>query len=188
MKKRTIAAIAVFALVSVAAIAVEPDGYYDAARGKTKGALLSALESCISNHTTIGYKAGLNELYKTSDVRENGTVWDMYSTSSYSFGNACGNYSNVGDCWNKEHSMPKSWFSEGTPMRGRRHPSRRGHGQSCAPRHMSCDAPLPRGQRRPYTVAVALERGLGVVKTCQRICVELILYAKIEEIVEVSNN
>lgn len=36
------------------------------------------------------------------------------------------------------------------------------------------------------TVAVALERGLGVVKTCQRICVELILYAKIEEIVEVS--
>ena len=116
MNKMKLTALAVAALVAASAPAAEPDGYYDAARGKSKGALLAALESCISDHTTIGYSAGLEDLYKTSDTRADGSLWDMYSTSSYSIGNACGNYKNVGDCWNREHSMPKSWFNKATPM------------------------------------------------------------------------
>jgi len=30
--------------------------------------------------------------------------------------NQCGNYSGEGDCYNREHSFPKSWFNDGTPM------------------------------------------------------------------------
>lgn len=114
-KHKTTLAMLLVAVMAIGASAAEPSGYYSKAYGKNKGALLKALESCISSHTTIAYKGGLNDLYETSDVR-NGKVWDMYSTANFEFSNTCGNYSNVGDCWNKEHSMPQSWFGGGTPM------------------------------------------------------------------------
>ena len=42
----------------------------------------------------------------------------MYSTATFIVGqNQCGNYKNVGDCYNREHSMPKSWFDEASPMK-----------------------------------------------------------------------
>ncbi|MDE5968068.1 MAG: endonuclease, partial [Muribaculaceae bacterium] len=42
---------------------------------------------------------------------------DMYSTKHWSFSSKCGNYSSVGDCYNREHSLPKSWFKEASPMK-----------------------------------------------------------------------
>ncbi len=79
--------------------------------------LKTKLFHVINKHTTISYQPGLNEAYKTTDVREDGTVWDMYGDFTFSLtGNACGNYKNEGDCWNKEHSMPKSWFNNSAPM------------------------------------------------------------------------
>lgn len=95
------------------------DNYYDVdAIDKLTGAdLKTKLFETISNHVTISYKTGLTEAYNTTDLRPDGTVWDMYGDFNFSLsGNACGNYKNEGDCWNKEHSMPKSWFNDQSPM------------------------------------------------------------------------
>lgn len=96
--------------------AKEPEGYYKNAEGKNKAALLSALCEIVGPHTEIGYR-GLWSLYKESDVRADGTIWDMYSTSKYRPGSdQCGSYTAMGDCYNREHSFPKSWFNDEHPM------------------------------------------------------------------------
>ncbi len=93
-----------------------PSGYYSSCEGKTGQSLLTSLYSTITNHTVISYD-GLWDLYNTSDVRDDGTIWDMYSTKHWTPGKQkCGNYSLVGDCYNREHSMPKSWFNDAKPM------------------------------------------------------------------------
>ena len=97
--------------------AAEPDGYYSSCEGKTGDALLKALFEVVGPHTVVSYKTGLWEVYKTSDVRPDGTLWDMYSTKVWPKNfTKCGNYKVVGDCVNKEHSFPKSWFDDATPM------------------------------------------------------------------------
>lgn len=60
--------------------------------------------------------------YKTTDVYpadsldKAGKIWDMYSNVLFTpVTDQCGNYGNVGDCYNREHSLPKSWFSNKTP-------------------------------------------------------------------------
>ena len=59
--------------------------------------------------------------YKTTDVYPKGhpmagKIWDMYSDCSFTAGNdQCGTYSDECDCYNREHSMPKSWFNEEKP-------------------------------------------------------------------------
>lgn len=93
-----------------------PEGYYDSCEGKTGQALLEALCTKVGSHTTVGYD-GLWTLYRTSDIDENGKIWDMYSTKRWTFSSEqCGNYSSIGDCYNREHSFPKSWFSDASPM------------------------------------------------------------------------
>ena len=100
---------------AVMARGAEPSGYYSSCEGKNKAALLTALYKVVGPHTTVSYK-GLLDLYKTSDVDANGKIWDMYSTKRWNTGETCGNYSNVGDCYNREHSFPKSWFNDASPM------------------------------------------------------------------------
>ena len=96
--------------------ATEPNNYYNKCENKGGAALLTALQSVVGAHTVVSYD-GLWDVYKTSDVRANGTVWDMYSTKEWVVGKEhCGNYKNVGDCINREHSMPKSWFNDASPM------------------------------------------------------------------------
>lgn len=102
-------------LVSGAVSAAVPSGYYSTCENKSGATLLTALNQKISAHTTVSYKA-LLDLYKTSDVRPNGKIWDMYSTKEWNAGETCGNYSYVGDCYNREHSFPKSWFDDASPM------------------------------------------------------------------------
>lgn len=105
-----------FLLISVQLSAQAPANYYDGAKGKSAKTLLIALHDIIDGHHNVGYD-GLWAVYKTSDVRTDGTIWDMYSTSKFVLGKgACGNYKYVGDCYNREHSFPKSWFSNGSPM------------------------------------------------------------------------
>ena len=104
-----------------------PPGYYDAANGKSGVALQAALHNIIKGHTVISY-AGLWTAFYTSDDKPNGKVWDMYSDIpdgtpngnppyTFTFGtDQCGNYSAEGDCYNREHSWPKSWFNDTPPM------------------------------------------------------------------------
>ncbi|MBK7173272.1 MAG: endonuclease [Bacteroidales bacterium] len=101
-----------------------PQGYYDPAAGKYGTALKQALHDIIDNHTVLSYDF-LITAFETTDKKSNGKVWDMYSDIpggtppyEYSFNNndECGSYNGEGDCYNREHSWPKSWFSDKTPM------------------------------------------------------------------------
>lgn len=48
----------------------------------------------------------------------NGKVWDMYSDiTDFSFSIHAGTIKNEGDCYNREHSVPQSWFNEARPMK-----------------------------------------------------------------------
>lgn len=105
--------LALTALLSASATAEIPSGYYDSCEGKTGQALLTALYQKITTHTNVGYD-GLWDVYKKSDVRANGSLWDIYTTKEWgSSFTKCGNYSVIGDCINREHSMPKSVWGGG---------------------------------------------------------------------------
>ncbi|MCQ2264631.1 MAG: endonuclease [Bacteroidales bacterium] len=83
-----------------------------------------ALYQIIKNHTSITYN-DLWDAYKQTDKKPDGTVWDIYSdipngTAPYQFTfdvDKCGNYHAEGDCYNREHSVPQSWFGEQMPMK-----------------------------------------------------------------------
>jgi len=112
-------------LVSGIAIinAQPPAGYYTTAAGKTGTDLQQALHDIIDNHNSVSY-ATLWTSFKTTDKKANGKVWDMYSdipggTPPYEYTfvtDQCGNYNGENDCYNREHSWPKSWFNDGYPM------------------------------------------------------------------------
>ena len=94
-----------------------PANYYTEAEGKSGEDLRQALYKIIKSHTNVGYD-GLYNVYPTSDVTDDGKVWDMYSTCTWEHGKKqCGNYSKVCDCYNREHSVPQSWFNEANPMK-----------------------------------------------------------------------
>ena len=104
-----------------------PAGYYSTATG-TGYTLKTQLYNIIKDHTVIDY-AGLYVTYQTSDIdnffEKDGSVLDMYSenpagTDPYNYSIAatqrCGNYTNEGDCYNREHIIPQSVFNELSPM------------------------------------------------------------------------
>ena len=102
-----------------------PSGYYDQASGLTGEALQIALYNIIKGHTSVSYDNVWSAFYHT-DAKSNGKVWDMYSdvpggTPPYEFTfgtKQCGSGGGgvEGDCYSREHSFPKSWFNELTPM------------------------------------------------------------------------
>ncbi len=111
-------------VVSVALFAQIPAGYYDAAAGKSGAQLKTALFQITgSGFSGISYSA-LYGAYITTDAKPGNVVWDMYTdipngTPVYIFhygSGTCGNYSKEGDCYNREHSMPQSWFNSASPM------------------------------------------------------------------------
>lgn len=110
-----------------AGFAQAPAGYYANATG-TGYTLKTQLYNIIKDHTVQTY-AGLYVTYETSDIdnffENDGSVLDMYSenpagTDPYIYSIAttqrCGNYTNEGDCYNREHIIPQSIFNEASPM------------------------------------------------------------------------
>jgi len=105
------------------AFAQIPNGYYDDAQGLSGAQLKTALSNIIDNHNVQSYDA-LWIHFESTDPKPNGKVWDMYSdvpggTPPYEFNfgdDQCGNYGGEGDCYNREHSFPKSWFNDASPM------------------------------------------------------------------------
>lgn len=111
------------ALVFVAQMLWAIDQSYYVLIENTQG---STLRDNLTTITSVGPKnmsyAKLWDAYKMTDVYpadsvgKAGKIWDMYSNVLFTPGtNQCGNYGNVGDCYNREHSMPKSWFNEQAP-------------------------------------------------------------------------
>ena len=115
MKKIFLVAFTV--LLAFAALA-QPANYYNTTNGLTGEPLKMALHDIIKGHTSITY-AQLWDAFWSTDNKGDGIVWDMYSdipggTPAYQFQmvvDQCGNYSGEGDCYNREHSWPQSWFN-----------------------------------------------------------------------------
>ncbi len=104
-----------------------PAGYYDGTQDLTGKALLLKLQSIISDgQVTLDYGDLYTYYEKTDRVPNTNKVWDMYSmdgncNASYYYyfgqGQECGTYSGEGDCYNREHSVPQSWFNKNYPMK-----------------------------------------------------------------------
>ena len=86
--------------------------YYVKIDGKSGKSLFDAVQTVTkTGYSSLGYD-GLWGAYPYTDVHENGYVWDMYSDCTWKSinSNHCGEYKNECDCYNREHSIPKSWY------------------------------------------------------------------------------
>lgn len=113
----------VLSLVMGGVWAQGPNGsgeYYKAADGKCGAELKTALFNIIKlpNTAPISY-GGLYDAYKKTDTRPDGYVRDWYSVETkYVHGvDNSGGYKKEGDMYNREHSVPQSWFNENAPMK-----------------------------------------------------------------------
>lgn len=101
-----------------------PSAYYSTVNTQRGAALKTVLYNKILGHTVTSYTPGVWTAYQTTDVQPSGKVWDVYSTrfdqaSPYEYTmttNQCGTYSVEGNCYNREHSFPQSWFNSASPM------------------------------------------------------------------------
>ena len=107
-----------------------PVNYYQSASGLTCSALKTAVAGIISNGSVELLYSDLWATYPRTDKKRNDAntadvVWDMYSDNPggpdpYTFTfitDQCGQYNKEGDCYNREHTFPQSWFNELTPMK-----------------------------------------------------------------------
>ena len=99
--------------------------YYANANGKSGTSLYNALNTITNvGFSSLGYDGAITA-YQTTDVYPTdpshpdyeagkaGKLWDMYGACSFTLGDECGNYSDECDCYNREHSIPKSWWGGG---------------------------------------------------------------------------
>ena len=91
--------------------------YYRGADGQKGEALKTALYNIIKEPKVTSY-AGLKDAYTKTDVRPDGSLRDWYSNiTHYVPGGAFGSNNKEGAGYNREHSVPQSWFSEASPMK-----------------------------------------------------------------------
>ncbi|ESP91952.1 endonuclease [Pseudoalteromonas luteoviolacea] len=99
----------------------DPTGYYATAAGLTGLALKSELHAIIKNHNNQGYGAlwsFIDQHERDRYFEQDNSVLDRYSEKPsgadtinfVAVSGQCGSYRAEGDCYNREHSFPKSWF------------------------------------------------------------------------------
>ena len=88
-----------------------PNGYYNTATGKTGEELKTALHDIIKGHHVVSY-SGVLDAFAYTDCKPNGKIWDIYSNYEFNLSGVCGSYNSEGDCWNREHTWPQSWFNQ----------------------------------------------------------------------------
>jgi endonuclease I len=93
--------------------AAEVDGYFgDIDTSLRDQALVSALHTKLArDHVRVSYDE-LYDAYATVDADRGGCadIFDFYSDRCWSPRDACGEYQEEGDCFNREHLWPKSWW------------------------------------------------------------------------------
>ena len=105
--------------------AADIPAYYSAANNKSGTSLYNALNTIANvGFSSLGYDGAITA-YQKSDVYPTdpshpdyeagkaGKLWDMYGGCSFVLGDECGNYKGECDCYNREHSIPKSWWGGG---------------------------------------------------------------------------
>lgn len=107
-------------LLALQLMAQGPNGtgtYYQNADGEKGSALKTAMWAIIKDPQTVGY-SGLWNAYRTTDKRDDGKVWDMYSSiTNYDFDDHGSSFPYEGSGYNREHSFQRSWFGgEVEPM------------------------------------------------------------------------
>ncbi|GEK08609.1 endonuclease [Pseudoalteromonas peptidolytica] len=97
------------------------DGYYATTAGLSGYALKTELHRIIRNHQSQGYSAiwgFIDQSERDNYFEKDNSILDRYSEKPsvsdsityVSTGSQCGTYRVEGDCYNREHSFPKSWF------------------------------------------------------------------------------
>ena len=98
-------------LMGISALAAVPSGYYNTAMDKSDKELMMALHKIIKGHTKRSYQQLWTD-FKTTDCSGT-TIIDRYADTHFTYSSdQCGNYSGVGDCYNREHSIPNSWWGK----------------------------------------------------------------------------
>ncbi|CAN0111298.1 unnamed protein product, partial [Ectocarpus fasciculatus] len=93
------------------------DYYSDIDSSATNDELKGQLQELIYPHTVLSYDdvwtafVVVDENLPTYPCATNETyIPDIYSTYCWPKSKECGNYKEEGDCYNREHIWPKSWF------------------------------------------------------------------------------
>ncbi len=125
MKKTFFVLLAALVTINIFAKDVTPEDqlptYYQSLNGQSGKNLWDAVHSItLVGYSSLGYD-GLWAAFKTTDVYPTGharagQIWDMYSDCE--FKKQCGSYSVECDCYNREHSIPKSWWGGETSNQG----------------------------------------------------------------------
>ncbi|MBQ9603123.1 MAG: endonuclease [Paludibacteraceae bacterium] len=99
--------------------------YYSVANNKSGTALYNAINTITNvGFSSLGYDGAItayqkSDVYPTDpshpdyDASRAGKLWDMYGACAFVLGDECGNYKGECDCYNREHSIPKSWWGGG---------------------------------------------------------------------------
>ena len=108
--------------VRVSAASIDINDYTqcnNAHNSHNASALLSALRTITSPGKSGSYD-GLYETYKAAYLKPNGRIFDYYSsfTNYDPDKDRAGSYKKEGDCFNREHSIPQSWWGGGTSNQG----------------------------------------------------------------------
>ncbi len=103
-------------LLSASAVFADiPAGYYNGIENKKDESLRETLSDIIDNHSSIAYGNGMHSYYAYTDCDKNGKIIDIYSKCVFTISDAGSSQSKVCDCWNKEHTVPSSWFKKAKP-------------------------------------------------------------------------
>ena len=125
MKKHFLSLIALVMVAQIgfaASVTAPADipAYWSSVDGKSGAALWTATSSATAKgYKSIGYDGlytayNKTDVYPADSVGKAGKLWDMYGECINWSKGKCGSYSGVCDCYNREHSIPQSWWGGGT--------------------------------------------------------------------------
>ena len=112
--------VAVLALGATTIASNAATSYYSSISSSASGSsLASSLHSLISSNTkVISYSNLYSAAYPTTDcLPGTNIVWDIYSNEIYNLSSDAGSSATAeGAGFNREHTVPQSWFAKATPM------------------------------------------------------------------------
>ena len=89
--------------------------YWSTVDPKVNGnTLFTKLHALVDTNTPTG-ESGYGDLWDryqiTDKVPGKDKIWDMYGGFQFDYKDKAGSYKKEGDCYNREHSIPKSWWN-----------------------------------------------------------------------------